>query len=118
MGTALIPTTITAMLGKVCLFEADCVAEIEYEIEDGECGSWHIRDFRFDAETHVWDEAKGGFSRKVVGTVWCPDYLRPALIEHADKNHIEEKLYEKLREDGELGYANAGLRSDYHAGVL
>jgi hypothetical protein len=118
MGTALIPTTITGIAGKVVFLECDCVAEIEYRIVDNELSDWHINDFRFDAEANVWDDMASNWTRKVVQSNWCPDSLRPALIEFSDRAWIEEKLVDWLYDNGELKHTPDTLRADYHASVL
>ena len=120
MPTAYIDTTVTAMLGDVCIIEKDCTAEVEYQIEDGDLADWYIRDFRFDDERTAWDDMAGEWTRKKVAEHWCPDELRPAFLHYADKEHIEERLVEKLIDSGEisLGSAAESLRSDYHASVL
>lgn len=118
MPTALIETTVTAMLGDVCVLEKDCTAEVEYQIEDGGLADWYIRDFRFDDERAVWDDTDKVWITRKVAEHWCPDELRPALLHYADKAHIEERLVEKLISDGEISLgSSADLRADYFARV-
>lgn len=118
MPTALIDTTVTAMVGDVCILEKDCTAEIEYQIEDGNLGDWYIRDFRFDDERTAWDDTAKVWFRKKVAEHWCPDEIRPALIHYADKAWLEERLVEKLMADGEIVLeSSADLLADYHKRV-
>jgi hypothetical protein len=41
-----IPITVTVYKDDVCLFETDCEARIDYEIDDGEA-EWDISEFHF-----------------------------------------------------------------------
>jgi len=119
MPTAYIDTTVTAMLGDVCILEKDCVAEVEYQIEDGALADWYIRDFRFDDERAAWDDTAQVWTRKKIAEHWCPDELRPVFLHYADKEHIEEQLVGSLIMSGEIEMASAAdLRADYHASVL
>lgn len=119
MGTAYLQTTITAEEGAVFLFETECVAEVEYEIEDGDLSGWHIADFKFVKEQNVWNDTDKVWVRKVIETVWCPSALRPALLAYVDKAKIEEELEELLHSTGEIGSeSSASMRSDYHARVM
>lgn len=119
MGTAYIETTITAEACGVTLFEADCVAEIDYETDRGALADWSIRDFRFDLYEPRWNQRTAAFDRVKKGEVWCPnDDLRKVLISYADKAHLAEKLEDLLHVSGELTHGNAALRADHHAAVL
>lgn len=116
MPTAYIDTVVTAKLGDVTLFETDCVAEVEYTVDAGELADWHITDFRFDA--CAYRVSDGAAKRVKTAEVWCPDILRPTLLEYADKDAIEEKLVEQLLADGEMYFTADDQRRDYHARVL
>lgn len=119
MGTAYISTTITAEEGNVFLLETECIAEVEYVIEDGDLSGWHISDFKFTKEQNVWNDTDKVWVRKVIETVWCPDALRPALLAYVDKDKIEEELEELLHSTGEIGSeSSASMLSDYHARVM
>jgi hypothetical protein len=119
MATTYSPVTITAEEGPAFLFETECVAQVEYEIEDNVVTQWTITDFRFDAETNVWDDTAGKWLRRAVASVWCPEELRPVLIKYIDRKRLDEDLHEKLFADGEIGLSNyAEEISDYHASVL
>lgn len=118
MGTAFIDTTVTAKIGDVYIIEKDCVAEVEYQTEDGDLVDWYIRDFRFDDERAAWDDTDKVWTTRKVAEHWCPDELRPALLHYADKAHIEEKLVEKLISNGEIVLeSSADMLADYHARV-
>lgn len=118
MGTAYIQTTITAKEGVVVLFETECVAEIEYEIDGNDLCDWSIRDFRFDETEGRWNKIKGVYEYRKVGEAWCPDDLRAALTRYANRTKIEQRLIDHLTEAGELTLPGNSLRADYHASVL
>lgn len=118
MGTALIKTTITAEEAGVFLFETECVAEVEYELDGNDVYDWSITDFRFDKTEGHWNKAATAFEYRKIGEAWCPDDLRAALIRYANSVEIEERLIEHLTEAGELTLPGSTLRADYHAGVL
>lgn len=117
MPTAYIPTTIHAQIGSVFLFETECVAEVEYLTERGALQDWVITDFKFQDERYDRDEATGQLKRTVRGEAWCPDILRPTLMEYVDRDRIEESLREHLAAEGET-YASDEARRDYHAAVM
>ena len=116
MGTAYIETTVSVDLGPVHLFEVDCTAEIEYIVDAGELVDWHIRDFKFEKRRPI--SQSGNVIWMKVAEAWCSDNLRPVLIEHADKDAIEERLAAKLFSEGEMYSPCEELRRDYHARVL
>ena len=118
MGTAYIETTITAEEGGVTLFQIECTAEVEYTTDRGELADWHIRDFSFTENKGHWNSRENVWEYVAVASTWCPDDLRPVLIRYADQAAIEDALYEQLRANGELAYANEALRADYRAQVL
>lgn len=116
MGTAYIETTVTAEEGGVFLFETDCVAEIEYELDNNDLYDWSIVDFRFDKTEGRWD---GEVFRQVkLAEVWCPDDFRSILLRHVDHAEVQERLIDRLTDAGELTLPGNSLRSDYHASVL
>lgn len=118
MGTAYIPTTITAEANGIYLFETEAVAEVEYTIEDNSLLGWWITNFKFEDHKQRWDSRTGTYKRTKVAEAWCPKILVPTLKEYADQTAIEEALSEHLYSTGELAYENGGLRADYHARVL
>ena len=116
MGTAYIDTTITAEEGGVFLFETECVAEVEYELDNNDLYDWSIVDFRFDKTEGRWDGEV--FKRVKVAETWCPDDLRAILLRHVDHAFVQERLIDRLTDAGELTIVTAADRAAYHAGVL
>lgn len=98
--------------------DIECEAEVEYDIDGGELASWRITDFRFPR--YRTDRVDGAYKAVKTGTYgYCPDSLRPALLEFADKDQIETDLIDRLVMSGDL-YApsDADMAADYHARVL
>jgi hypothetical protein len=116
MGTAYIEASITAEEGSVCLFQTDCLAEVEYTISGNELCDWHISNLKFEQHAHEWEDGELQWRKKA--EAWCPADLLKPLIARIDQNEIEEALLERLYSEGELSYANASLRADYHAEVM
>lgn len=118
MGTAYIPITINAEDNGVFLFETECVAEIEFQTDrsDGLTG-WHVSNLRFDKMNS--DYCNGVWTRHKVAEAWASKSLFNVLLPYVDQRDLEERLVEKLLEDGEIALpSSAALRADYHAAVL
>jgi hypothetical protein len=117
MGTAYIDTTIAVEHNGVFLFETECVAQVEYEIDGTDLYDFSITDFRFDKTEGRWDGEV--FRRVTVAEAWCPADLREILYRFVDYNFVQEKLLERLTETGELkAPGSTELRADHHAAVL
>lgn len=116
MGTAHIQTTVSVEHEGVFLFETECVAEIEYELDAGSLYDFSIEDFYFDKVESRWNGEV--FGPVKVAQVGCPASLRGILLEHADYAGIEERLVDHLVATGEIKPANAQLRAGHHATVL
>ena len=117
MGTAYIPVIIEAAEGSVSLFDAECIAEVEYNVSRGDLEDWHVSDLKFERTEPHWTPDNRLIHRKVA-EAWCPDDLRAALIKRIDQSKLEADLCEHLHAEGELSYANDGQRADYHAAVM
>ena len=98
--------------------DMECEAEIDYEIDGGELVSWKILDFR--VPHYRTDYKDGAYVAVRTGQyTYCPDSLRPALQEFADKDKIEDELIDRLILCGEMyGPSDEDMRSDYHARLL
>jgi len=117
MGIAYIPTTISAFEGDVFLFETECIALVEYELDGNEIYDFEITGFRFDKTESRWNGEV--FSPMVVAQARCPDDLCEVLRRYADYAAIEQQLIENLLDAGELKpSSNAELSADYRAAVL
>lgn len=117
MGIAYIPTTISAFQGEVFLFETECIALVEYELDGNEIYDFEITGFRFDRTEGRWDGEV--FTPVVVAQARCPDDLCDVLRRYADYAAIEQLLIDNLLDTGEIkASGNAELRADYRAAVL
>lgn len=81
------------------LFQIECTAEIEYELDGYQLHDWDITDLKFD-ET------------------WSNAVVLRALRPLVDVQKVEEQLIQKLADAGELSSVTAADRAAYHAGVL
>lgn len=119
MGTAYLDVCITPRERGVTLFQAECIAEVEYVVTDGEIDGWHVSNLKFQEYGGEWGDTAGTWSRKVSRETWCPKDLLKPLIERIDQTVLEETLFDLLRNTGEIGNRNtAAERADYHARVL
>lgn len=116
MAAAYIAVTVTVEEGGVFLFEAECIAEIDYELDGNQLYDFSIVDFRFEKTEDRWNGEV--FSRVVVEAVRCPRDLREILYRCADYAFIEEQLIELLTIWGCIKPASAELRADHHASVI
>ena len=116
MGTAYIDTTITVDQGGVFMFEVECAAEVDYELDNNQLYDFEITRFRFDKTEGRWNGEV--FTRVTIATAWCPADLQEILIPFADYAAIEQRLIDHLTDIGELTLpASADLRADHHAAV-
>lgn len=117
MGTAYIDITIQPKERGVLLFQAECAAEIEYTAEDGDLIEWHVTNLKFTDTGSVWDDTAGKWTRGITRTTMASKAVKELLTEYIDTRELEERLFEHLRSNGELGYFNEALRADYRAVV-
>ena len=119
MPTAYIPTTITAQEGPILLFETECLAEIEYQIERGEVlTGWRISGFRYDYDRQEVDPVSGTKVMKRLASMWASQPLYELLFPYVDQTALEAQLLEWLQDRGELTPVTPAMRAAYHAGVL
>jgi len=116
MGIAYIPTTICVEEDGVFIFECECTAVVDYELDNNALYDFSIEDIRFEKTEGRWNGDV--FKRVKTGEIRCPDELREILYRCADYAAIEEKLIEKLTAADELKPASAQLRGDHHSAVL
>lgn len=121
MATCYIDIVIEPKDKGNALFQAECAAEIEYEVEKGSLGDWHIADFRFDNYGSVWSTAQGKYVHVKVSDSWAKQVkgLFKLLLPFVDMADLEAKLFEHLTSEGVISAPSAvAERADYHAGVL
>ena len=118
MGTAYINCDITAVLGGVTLFQIEAVAEVEYEVDAGDLTDWRIRDFKFEEFRTRHDSSSNTYRRVKIAEAWCPDVLRPTLMEYVDRDTLEQDLVDQLMVSGEMYCQSEAQRRSYHSAVL
>lgn len=118
MGTAYLDVCISPTHRGVTLFQAECIAEVEYQVDHGELAGWHVSNLKFQEIRSEWDDMARKWTRKIVAETSCPKDLLAPLIDRLDSSEIEEKLFDCLRDTGEIVPQIAAQRADYHARVL
>jgi hypothetical protein len=91
-----IPTTISVMLGGVCVIETDVTAVIDYKIDrrHGEL-EWWVDEFRIEGKHRIWDKDGTSSSENYVSIV-VPASLATVFDEHLNRDRIDEQVRERL----------------------
>lgn len=107
-----IQTTIEIEKDGVCLVQQDVTVSVDYTIRDGEV-SWVVDQYIMEGVKFV-----GGKPEFV--DCAAPEVLAKVFDAYLDKADIEEKLIERLLDDGELSLdeSSVSLAADYHSRVL
>lgn len=120
MGTAYVDITIEAKDGPYVLFQADCTAEVEYEIDAGALAGWHVRDLRFDHHAYRYSPDQRGAVRVKVAETWAKDHdnLLKLLLPYINRTQIEDPLLDQLTATGELVMSAAAQCAHHQVRVL
>lgn len=102
------------------LFQIECAAEIEYELDKGQLGNWVIDDFRFDHYGSIWSTAQGRYVHVKVSDSWAKQVkgLFKLLLPFVDMADLEAKLADHLQREGVLSNSSPASPSEHHAPVL
>jgi hypothetical protein len=90
-----IETTISCIIGGVCLFETDVTAVIDYKVDRryGEL-EWWVDEYRVEGEQRVW--AKDGTSSLQAVSITVPDNLAEVFDQYVAREWMEEQIRERL----------------------
>lgn len=99
MGTCHLDIVIEPTNQGEILFQIECTAEIEYELDGHQLHDWDIIDLKFDK-------------------TWSNEVVLRALRPLVDVQKVEEQLIDKLAASGEISSVTVADRAAYHAGVL
>jgi len=91
-----IPTTISVMLGGVCIIETDVTAVIDYKVDrrHGEL-EWWVDEYLVEGEQRIWNKDGTTTGTKEVCIV-VPDKLAEVFDEHLDRDWMDGKVREQL----------------------
>lgn len=96
-----IETTISAMVKGVCLFETDVTAVIDYKFDRRHNElEWWVDEYIIKGNQRIW--SKDGKSSHVENVrVAVPKALADAFDEFLDREHLDEKVRERLADYGD-----------------